>query len=101
MISSLLVYQYGQARIWFAMSRDGLLPSIFSRVHRVFQTPHISTWIAGLAFGLRRALEHRHALVVYRRIGGGDRAPQEATGAPARLPDTACPAGSAAVDCLL
>ena len=27
MISSLLVYQYGQARIWFAMSRDGLLPT--------------------------------------------------------------------------
>jgi APA family basic amino acid/polyamine antiporter len=52
MISSLLVYQYGQARIWFAMSRDGLLPSIFSRVHRVFQTPHISTWIAGLVVGI-------------------------------------------------
>ncbi len=52
MISSLLVYQYGQARIWFAMSRDGLLPSVFSRVHRVFQTPHISTWIAGLVVGI-------------------------------------------------
>ena len=33
MLSSLLVYQYGQARIWFAMSRDRLLPGIFSRVH--------------------------------------------------------------------
>ena len=33
MISSLLVFQYGQARIWFAMSRDRLLPGIFSRVH--------------------------------------------------------------------
>jgi amino acid transporter len=30
MISSLLVFQYGQARIWFAMSRDGLLPKAFS-----------------------------------------------------------------------
>ena len=52
MISSLLVFQYGQARIWFAMSRDGLLPKAFSRVHRRYQTPHVSTWIAGLAVGI-------------------------------------------------
>jgi APA family basic amino acid/polyamine antiporter len=47
MISSLLVFQLGQARVWFAMSRDGLLPHIFSRVHARFRTPHISTWAAG------------------------------------------------------
>jgi len=52
MISSLLVYQYGQARIWYAMSRDGLFPKIFSRVHARYKTPHISTWIAGFAVGL-------------------------------------------------
>jgi APA family basic amino acid/polyamine antiporter len=52
MMSSLLVYQYGQARIWFAMSRDGLLPRMFSRVHKSFQTPHISTWIAGFVVGI-------------------------------------------------
>ena len=52
MISSLLVYQYGQARIWFAMSRDGLLPKLFSRVHSDYQTPHISTWIAGFVVGI-------------------------------------------------
>jgi basic amino acid/polyamine antiporter, APA family len=52
MISSLLVYQYGQARIWFAMSRDGLLPKMFSKVHKEFQTPHISTWIAGFVVGI-------------------------------------------------
>jgi basic amino acid/polyamine antiporter, APA family len=34
MISSLLVFQYGQARVWFAMSRDGLLPKAFSSVDR-------------------------------------------------------------------
>ena len=56
MISSLLVYQYGQARVWFAMSRDGLLPKIFSKVHGTFQTPHISTWIAGFAVGLPAGL---------------------------------------------
>jgi APA family basic amino acid/polyamine antiporter len=52
MTSSLLVYQLGQARIWFAMSRDGLLPRIFSSVHKRFRTPHISTWTAGLFVAL-------------------------------------------------
>jgi APA family basic amino acid/polyamine antiporter len=52
MLSSLLVFQYGQARVWFAMSRDGLLPDAFSKVHGVHRTPHVSTWIAGLAVGI-------------------------------------------------
>jgi APA family basic amino acid/polyamine antiporter len=52
MISSLLVFQYGQARIWYAMSRDGLFPRFFSAVHPRFKTPHWSTWIAGLAVGV-------------------------------------------------
>lgn len=52
MLSSLLVFQYGQARVWFAMSRDGLLPKMFSRVHSRFRTPHVSTIIAGLAVGI-------------------------------------------------
>src|SRR5690242_3627227 len=52
MLSSLLVYQYGQARIWFSMSRDRLLPDVFSRVHPKHRTPHVSTWIAGLAVGI-------------------------------------------------
>jgi APA family basic amino acid/polyamine antiporter len=52
MLSSLLVYQYGQARIWFAMSRDRLLPGLFSKVHKQYKTPHVSTWLAGLAVGI-------------------------------------------------
>ncbi len=47
MLSSLLVFQLGQARVWFAMSRDGLLPRVFSRVHPRFRTPYVSTWTAG------------------------------------------------------
>ena len=47
MISSILVFQLGQARVWFAMSRDGLLPGAFSRVHPRFRTPHVATWVAG------------------------------------------------------
>jgi APA family basic amino acid/polyamine antiporter len=52
MISSLLVFQYGQARVWFAMSRDGLLPRFFSRIHPKHHTPHVSTWIAGFVVGI-------------------------------------------------
>ena len=52
MISSLLVFQYGQARIWYAMSRDGLLPKLFSAVHPKYKTPHWSTWIACFAVGI-------------------------------------------------
>ncbi len=56
MLSSLLVFQYGQTRIWFAMSRDGLLPRVFSEVHKKFKTPHWSTWIAGFAVGIPAGL---------------------------------------------
>ena len=47
MVSSLLVFQLGQARVWFAMSRDGLLPRAFAHVHRRFRTPDTATWVAG------------------------------------------------------
>ena len=56
MISSLLVFQIGQARVWFAMSRDGLFPKIFSRVHRTYLTPDFSTWVAGFVVGVPAGL---------------------------------------------
>jgi APA family basic amino acid/polyamine antiporter len=56
MISSLLVFQLGQARVWFAMSRDGLLPKVFSRVHPRFCTPDFSTWMAGFVVGIPAGL---------------------------------------------
>jgi APA family basic amino acid/polyamine antiporter len=52
MISSILVFQLGQARVWFAMSRDGLLPRVFSRVHSRFRTPDVATWVAGFFVGI-------------------------------------------------
>jgi basic amino acid/polyamine antiporter, APA family len=52
MISSLLVFQLGQARVWFSMSRDGLLPKIFGRVHPRYRTPAVATWIAGFLVGI-------------------------------------------------
>ncbi len=48
MVSSILVFQLGQARVWFAMSRDRLLPTAFSRVHPRFRTPAFATWVAGI-----------------------------------------------------
>jgi APA family basic amino acid/polyamine antiporter len=56
MISSLLVFQLGQARVWFAMSRDGLFPKIFGRVHPKYQTPAFSTWMAGFVVGIPAGL---------------------------------------------
>lgn len=46
--SVLLVFQLGQPRIWMSMSRDGLLPKIFSRIHPKFKTPSFSTILTGL-----------------------------------------------------
>jgi APA family basic amino acid/polyamine antiporter len=56
MISSILVFQLGQARVWFSMSRDGLLPRLFSNVHPRFRTPAFSTWVAGFAVGVPAGL---------------------------------------------
>ncbi len=46
-ISVMLAFMLGCARIWFAMSRDGLLPAWFAMVHPRFRTPHRPTLIAG------------------------------------------------------
>jgi len=43
-----LVFQIGQPRLWMAMSRDGLLPKIFSSIHPRFKTPWFSTIITGI-----------------------------------------------------
>jgi APA family basic amino acid/polyamine antiporter len=56
MISSILVYQLGQSRVWFSMSRDGLLPRVFSSVHPVFRTPAFSTWVAGIVVAIPSGL---------------------------------------------
>lgn len=47
MISTLLVVLYGQVRVFMAMSRDGLLPKIFSKIDEKHKTPIISTIITG------------------------------------------------------
>jgi APA family basic amino acid/polyamine antiporter len=46
--SVLLVFQMGQPRIFFSMSRDGLLPKAFSKVHPKYRTPYVGTILTGL-----------------------------------------------------
>jgi len=48
MAGVLLVFQVGQPRIWMSMSRDGLLPPRFSRLHKKYRTPAFSTIITGI-----------------------------------------------------
>lgn len=51
MASVLLVFQLGQPRIWMSMSRDGLLPARFARIHPKYNTPSFSTIVTGLIVG--------------------------------------------------
>jgi amino acid transporter len=50
--SVLLVFQLGQPRIWMSMSRDGLLPPIFSKMHPKYKTPSFSTILTGIVVGV-------------------------------------------------
>lgn len=50
--SVLLVFQLGQPRIWMSMSRDGLLPKVFSRIHPKYKTPSFSTIVTGLVVAI-------------------------------------------------
>jgi APA family basic amino acid/polyamine antiporter len=54
--SVILMMIFGQTRIFFTMSRDGLLPQILSKVHPRFHTPHVVTIITGLFVSLFAAL---------------------------------------------
>ncbi|PSB92341.1 amino acid permease [Candidatus Pandoraea novymonadis] len=50
MTTVILVMTYGQTRIIFAMSRDGLMPPILSKIHPKHSTPFAATWIVGTVF---------------------------------------------------
>jgi APA family basic amino acid/polyamine antiporter len=54
--SVILMMIYGQTRIFFTMSRDGLLPEMFSRIHPVYKTPHTVTIITGVFVAVFSAL---------------------------------------------
>lgn len=65
----LLVMTYGQTRILFAMSRDGLLPKVFSKVHPKYQTPFGSTWMVGIISALVGGLIPLNRLAELTNIG--------------------------------
>jgi basic amino acid/polyamine antiporter, APA family len=69
MISSILVGQYGQARIWFAMSRDKLLPDAFSKLHPRFRTPAFATIVAGILVSIPAGLFDVGSLAEMTNIG--------------------------------
>ena len=52
MTSVLLVFQMGQPRIWMTMSRDGLMPKQFSKIHPKYKTPGFATIVTGLVVGI-------------------------------------------------
>jgi basic amino acid/polyamine antiporter, APA family len=52
MTSVLLVFQMGQPRIWMSMSRDGLMPPVFQKIHPKYKTPSFATIITGLVVGV-------------------------------------------------
>ncbi|GGB17096.1 amino acid transporter [Sphingomonas metalli] len=53
--SVILILLFGQTRIFFVMSRDGLLPAALSRVHPKWKTPHIVTALTGVAVAIAAA----------------------------------------------
>jgi basic amino acid/polyamine antiporter, APA family len=69
MLTVILVMSYGQTRIIYAMSRDGLLPARLSTVHPKYGTPFFTTWLVGLFFGLIGALVPLNVLAELINIG--------------------------------
>ena len=69
MTSVLLVLFLSQARIFMAMSRDGLLPKIFSTVHPKFRTPHVATILTGIVICFTAALTPIYVLEEMVNVG--------------------------------
>ena len=67
--SVLLVFQLGQPRIWMSMSRDGLLPKIFSRIHPRFGTPSFSTILTGCAVAIPALFLNLDVVIALTSIG--------------------------------
>ena len=69
MTSVLLVFQFGQPRIFFAMARDGLLPQWAAKVHPKYRTPHVTTIITGVFVGGLASVANINEMVELTNIG--------------------------------
>jgi APA family basic amino acid/polyamine antiporter len=69
MTAVLLVFQLGQPRIFFSMSRDGLLPKIFSTVHPRYRTPHVTTIWTGVFVAFFAAFASIDEIIELTNIG--------------------------------
>lgn len=67
--SVLLVFQIGQPRIWLAMSRDGLLPKIFSKIHPVHKTPSFSTLLTGVVVAVPALFLNMNVVIDLTSVG--------------------------------
>ena len=104
MISSLLVFQYGQARIWFAMSRDGLLPKAFREGAPQFPDAACQHVDRGLVVGIPAGIWDIDTFAELSNIGtlfafivvsaGVMVLRKNAAGAAAQLPRAVVPAGA-------
>jgi APA family basic amino acid/polyamine antiporter len=65
----LLVFQYGQPRIFFAMARDGLLPAWAAKIHPKYRTPHITTVATGLLVALGSLVADENEIYDLTNIG--------------------------------
>ncbi len=69
MASVLLVFQMGQPRIWMTMSRDGLLPPAFSKIHPKYKTPSFATIVTGLVVGIPILFTDENFVLDFTSIG--------------------------------
>ena len=65
----LLVFQYGQPRIFMAMARDGLLPAWAARIHPKYRTPHITTIVTGVVVALGSLVADENEIYDLTNIG--------------------------------
>ena len=65
----LLVFQYGQPRIFFAMARDGLLPAWAAKVSEKRRVPHITTWATGIVVALGALVADENEIYDLTNIG--------------------------------
>jgi APA family basic amino acid/polyamine antiporter len=69
MTAVLLVFQMGQPRIFFSMSRDGLLPKIFAKVHPRYRTPHVTTIWTGVFVAVLASFTALDEIIALTNIG--------------------------------